>query len=84
MIGLFVDSCPADSQALTPGSGPGQVLALSRSGTFAQHIVLGCPSELPRPLARVPLSLALSHGGERGFCPSLPFWMDVPSAEAPE
>ena len=27
--------------------------------------------------------LQWSHGGERGFCPALPQWSDVPSAEAP-
>ncbi len=32
---------------------------------------------------RIPLSLTLSHGGERGFCPALPQWLDVRPAEAP-
>ncbi len=58
-------------------------LALSHRGAFAQHILRSVPFELPRPLGPFPLTLTLSRGGERGFCPALPHWMDVPSAEAP-
>ncbi len=52
-------------------------------GVFGQHILQCFPFESPRPLGPFPLTLTLSHGGERGYCPSLPFWMDVASAEAP-
>ncbi len=52
-------------------------------GVFGQHILRSFPFESPRPLGPFPLTLTFSHGGERGFYPSLPFWMDVRSAEAP-
>ena len=46
-----------------------------------------CPSDIspaergqPYPLVAV---LQWSHGGERGFCPALPQWLDVQSAGFP-
>ena len=50
---------------------------LSHRGSFVRHILQCFPFELPRPLGPFPLTLTLSRGGEREFCPSLPFWTDV-------
>ncbi len=41
-------------------------------GTFAQHLLQSFPFDLPRPLGPFPLTLTLSHGGERGFSPPSP------------